>query len=341
MPSMTVSFNRELTRPRGFFDAGIEFFRSNRKPSFVHDCSQIASLESGKALAGGQASVAKNHEIRYARFGDGALMRGQPQKPRRTGSNHLIQEIRWKVENRARGLEFNEQIARGRDGRVASQRNEWIIEQQVARERASENMQIGGGAPDDPCRGGLQLRPAPLRYTNGMYEDDAVIQSDAASKPERLAARTRIDAFCKMNDEWPIRGCLLKALDPVRVVERVGPAKVGMNLDREIDICKKRMRLVVVAHGGDTREHVADDSPPEPLLLWDLQQAAERRLFGMVDIDGPLTPTRIRALSEPRENAEMQMIVSVNEPWKQKVTAEIDDLRLACKGNGRAFAGKN
>ncbi len=53
----------------------IEFFRSNRKPSFVHDCSQIASLESGKALAGGQASVAKNHEIRYARFGDGALVR--------------------------------------------------------------------------------------------------------------------------------------------------------------------------------------------------------------------------------------------------------------------------
>src|SRR5260370_10296954 len=144
-----------------------------------------------------------------------------------------------------------------------------------------------------------------------------------------------VGAFSRVHDERPPLGCLAKALSEVGAeIERMRPSEALRHANREALGEDVGLAWVVVANGGDAAEQVLQPAPEQPQFLWYTKMVANWREIRMINIAGPLCRIGIGAASEARKQVELQMVMRIDQPRQNHVTAEVQPQVPAIQSHG-------
>jgi hypothetical protein len=160
-------------------------------------------------------------------------------------------------------------------------------------------------------------------------DDGAVVEGILFNESKYFRGTLRINSFRKMNDErLTCRSGFLPSEQIVIQRHRMGPREIAKHADGEPLVEDLRDVGVVMAHGGNTAEKIANPAPPEANVFVDSSMLAYRGGFGLMNVVGPLYKVAVSAFAESWEQCEFEVIVSIHETWEQKKAAQVDAVRV-------------
>ena len=189
-----------------------------------------------------------------------------------------------------------------------------------------EEKLIGGGTDDQGGAASIEERYSLRVQGEAMYEYGSVIEDLHAIEIEDLLRALCIDSFCRVQHEGQIGRSVVKVVDQVWIhLQRMRPAKPGENTDGEVGGEQFARKRVVMADGGYAAEQIADGSPPKTNGLRHLAMTSDERGVGAMDLFGPFDGVLIRSCAEIGKEAELKVIMCVDEAGKQQISGQIDD----------------
>src|ERR1051325_496513 len=118
------------------------------------------------------------------------------------------------------------------------------------------------------------------------------------------------------------------------------PSEILYNANGKVPV-ESAMVWIVMAYGGNPGQQIAQAAPPQPRRLRNLQVFTDGRLFRFVDVAGPLLGVRIPAESQPGKQAELEVIVGIDEARNDQASVQVERLRAFSAGRSRRAQCRN
>src|SRR5260370_15311827 len=100
-----------------------------------------------------------------------------------------------------------------------------------------------------------------------------------------------------------------------------------------------------MADGGDSAQKILQAAPQQPCALQNAQMHRNRRFLWPINVTGPGASVGIRPTPQSRIQIELQMIVRVDQPWKDQAASEVQNIsalrRLPKFAHGFYFAAND
>ena len=152
-----------------------------------------------------------------------------------------------------------------------------------------------------------------------------------------FAASFTIKPFARVQDERLAAVAVVMALlHGIIESQRMSPRKIANDLQREVGRVETFVDRIVMKDGRDSRESIAQASPCAPRLSIECARSFDGLRTLVVDGGRPLIGRTIQAISQAREECELEMIVCVDETRKYRHPREVDlSLRSSAKPSVR------
>src|ERR1700722_12727293 len=151
-----------------------------------------------------------------------------------------------------------------------------------------------------------------------MDEQRSVAQRPPRVEEEEFVRTLLVGTLRGVDNERLIR---VASSDPFRrlrfEVARVGPSVVSHHAHWKIRRQHLLGQRVVVAHRGGAAEQIAYRAPENRSAARRAAKTSDGSGVRVMDIFRPLAGVLVRPISQPWEQAKLQMIVGINEPGKK------------------------
>ena len=109
--------------------------------------------------------------------------------------------------------------------------------------------------------------------------------------------------------------------------QRMIPSKVADHAHRKIISFKLALRWIVMADRRYAAKKIAQSAPPQAHIFRNSPMRSDRLGKRLMDVARPTRSIRVRWVAESWKERKFEMVVRVDEPRQQKISAQIDIAR--------------